>query len=95
MTSKERAGLRGAANGLDVVYQIGKDEIDDHLINGVGEALKARELIKLKVNDNSMYSAREAADILSEKLDAEVVQVIGGRFVLYKRNKKINKYGVK
>lgn len=95
MTSKERAGLRKHANGLETIYQVGKNEIDDTLIKGVGEALKVRELIKLRVQDNAIYSAREAAAVLAEKLGAEVVQVIGSRFVLYKRNKDINQYGVK
>jgi Predicted RNA-binding protein containing KH domain, possibly ribosomal protein len=95
MTSKERAGLRRDANGLETIYQVGKNEIDETLIKGVGEALKARELIKLRVQDNADYSAKEAAAILAEKLKAEVIQVIGSKFVLYKRNKDINKYGVK
>lgn len=95
MTSKERATLRSAANGLETVYQIGKEEMDGQLVKGVEEALKARELIKIKVHDNSAYSAREAAELLAIELKAEVVQVIGRRFVLYKRNKQRNQYGVK
>lgn len=95
MTSKERAELRKQANGLEAIYQVGKDDIDDALVKGVGQALKARELIKLRVQENAMYSAKEAAGILAGKLKAEVVQVIGGRFVLYRRNREINKYGIK
>ncbi len=95
MTSKERATLRSAANGLPVVYQIGKEDIDDTLIRGVGEALKARELIKINVQKSSMTSARAAADLLAKALKAEVVQVIGGKLVLYKHNREIGQYGVK
>ena len=95
MTSKERAGLRKHANGLETIYQVGKNEIDDALVKGVGEALKVRELIKLRVQDNAVYSAKEAAAILAEKLGAAVIQVIGSKFVLYKRNRDTNKYGVK
>lgn len=95
MTSKERAYLRKEANGLEVVYHVGKNGIDDMLVKGVGEALKARELIKLSVQESSEYTAREAADIIAEKLGAESVQAIGRKFVLYKRNKDINQYGVK
>lgn len=95
MTSKERAALRSAANTMEVVYQIGKGELDEQLVKGVGEALAARELIKIKVHDNAQYSAHEAADLLAGQLTAQVVQVIGRRFVLYKRNKKVNQYGVK
>ena len=95
MTSKERAYLRKQANGIDTIFQVGKNGIDAALITGIGEALKTRELIKLRVQDSSEYSAREAADIVSEKLGAQTVQVIGSRFVLYKRNKDIARYGVK
>ncbi len=95
MTSKERAFLRSQANGLETIYQIGKDEIDDNLIRGVREALKARELIKLRVQDSAIYSAKEAAEELSVALDAAVIQVIGSRFVLYRYNKEIGKYGIR
>ena len=94
MTSKERAFLRKNANGLDAIFQVGKDGIASELAEGVGKALKARELIKLRVLETAPVTAREAAEELAEKLNAEVVQVVGGRFVLYKKNKDINAYGV-
>ena len=84
LTSKQRAALRSAANTIDPVFQIGKGEIDETLIQG----LAARELIKIKVLENSEYSAREAADTLCEALDCECVQVIGRKFVLFKKKKK-------
>ena len=52
----------------------------------VNDALRKRELIKLRVLDNSGYTSREAADAIAEKVSADVVQVIGSRFVLFKRN---------
>ena len=61
LTSKQRAILRGKANTMDPVYIVGKGEIDETLIQGVKDCLDARELIKLKVLENSMYNAREAA----------------------------------
>lgn len=88
LNSKQRAALRGAANGLDPVFQIGKGEIDETLIQGVGDCLAARELIKVKVLENSEYSAREAADILTEATGADCVQVIGRKFVLFLKKKK-------
>ena len=77
LTSKQRAALRGAANTMEPVYQIGKGEIDETLVKGIADCLAARELIKVKVLDNSEYSAREAADILCEKISCECVLVIG------------------
>ena len=88
LTSKQRAALRSAANTMDPVYQIGKGEIDDTLKQGIADCIAARELIKVKVLENSEYSAREAADILCEALDCECVQVIGRKFVLFKQKKK-------
>ncbi len=61
LTSKQRAILRGKANTMDPVYIVGKGEIDETLIQGVKDCLDARELIKLKVLENSMYNAREAS----------------------------------
>lgn len=92
LTSKQRAILRAQANGLDVVFQVGKGEIDDALVQSARDCLAARELIKMKVLENSTYTAREAADLLAEKTGADCVQVIGGKFVLYKQKPRDSKY---
>ena len=86
LTSKQRAYLRGLANGFETILIVGKGEITDNIITQAADALKARELIKGRVLENSAYSSREAAEIIAEKCQAEVVQVIGSKFVLYKRN---------
>ena len=52
----------------------------------LSDALRARELVKGRVLENSLLTAREAIEILSERCRAEQVQVIGSKFVLYKRN---------
>ena len=88
LTSKQRAALRGAANTMDPVYQIGKGEIDDTLKQGIADCIAARELIKVKVLENSEYSAREAAEELAERCHAEVVQVIGRKFSLYRESSR-------
>ena len=88
LTSKQRAALRSAANTIDPVFQIGKGEIDETHIQGLADCIAARELIKIKVLENSEYSAREAADALCEALGCECVQVIGRKFVLFKQKKK-------
>ena len=88
ITTKQRAQLRGLAMSEDTIIQIGKGGITDSVIASVSAALKARELVKGKVLENSMLTAREACDTLSEACKAEQVQVIGTKFVLYKRNEK-------
>lgn len=86
LTSKQRAYLRGLANKLDTILILGKGEITDNIIRQADTALTAREIIKGKVLENSSYSSREAAEILAEKCSADVVQVIGSKFVLYRKN---------
>lgn len=84
LTSKQRAQLRGMAASLDTILHVGKDGIGDNLVKQVNDALEARELIKGRVLENSMYTAREAAEELRVKARCEVVQVIGSKFVLYR-----------
>lgn len=84
LTSKQRAQLRGMAANLDTIVHVGKDGIGENLIKQVNDALEARELIKGRVLENSMYTAREAAEELKVAARCEVVQVIGSKFVLYR-----------
>ncbi|WP_296628647.1 ribosome assembly RNA-binding protein YhbY [uncultured Negativibacillus sp.] len=88
LTSKERAKLRTLANPLDTILQVGKGGISDTLIKQVDDALRARELIKMRVLETAPAFAREIAHELAEQTGSEVVQVIGTRFVLYRRNPK-------
>lgn len=86
MTSKQRAYLRSLATGIDTIMQIGKDGVGENMIKTVGDALEARELIKLRVLENSGITAREAAEALADALNAEVVTVIGSKLVLYRQS---------
>ena len=88
MTSKERAKLRGMASTMDTMLQIGKDGISESVINSANELFNTRELIKCKVLENSILTAREACDELSAAVNAEQIQVIGSKFVLYKKAEK-------
>ena len=84
LTSKQRAQLRGMAANLDTIVHVGKDGIGETLVKQVNDALEARELIKGRVLENSMYTAREAAEELKVAARCEVVQVIGSKFVLFR-----------
>ena len=88
LTRKQRAYLRGLAAAEDTIVIIGKGGITENIIIQMNDALKARELVKGRVLENSLLTAREAADALSETCRAEIVQVIGSKFVLYKRNEQ-------
>lgn len=85
ITSKQRAYLRSLANGIPTICQIGKDGINDNLIKQLSDALSARELVKTHVLENAPYTAKEACAELAELLSAEPVQVIGGKFILYRQ----------
>lgn len=88
ITSKQRAYLRSLAQSLDPIFQIGKGGIGEETVNQLSAALEARELIKARVLDNSGFTAKEAADIIAEATEADVVACIGTKFVLYRRSKK-------
>ena len=91
LTSKQRAQLRGLANGIDTIVHIGKDGITENLVKQADDALEARELIKCRVQENSMLTAREACQELSWLTRSEPVQVIGTRFVLYRQQHDKNR----
>ncbi len=87
MTSKERAALRAQANTLEPLFQIGKGGMSDALIEQTADALRKRELIKLRVLlESAPETPREFADKLAQATSSDVVQVVGGSIVLYKEN---------
>ena len=86
LSSKQRAQLRSMASTMDTIVIVGKGGITENLIVQVSDALKARELVKGKVLESSLLSAKEACAALAEACAAEPVQFIGSKFVLYKRN---------
>jgi RNA-binding protein len=88
ITSKQRAYLRSLASNLDTIFQIGKGGISEETCIQIANALEARELIKARVLDNSGYTAKEAASIIAEVIECEVVSCVGSRFVLYKESEK-------
>ncbi len=87
LNSRQRAQLRGLANSIETIFQVGKLDIGDTLIKQVDDALTARELIKLRVLETSNETSRTAADKIADAVNADVVQVIGSKFVLYRESK--------
>ena len=88
MTSKERTRLRAQAMKIDSIFQIGKTGISPQQAEAVREALKARELVKINVLKNCYEDITTLARVLSERTGSEVVQVIGKKIILYKKNPK-------
>ena len=88
LTSKHRAYLRALANPIDTILMVGKSGMSEDIVKQADDALTAREIIKGKVLETSPLSAREAAEEIAGLTSSEVVQVIGSKFVLYRRNEK-------
>lgn len=88
ITTKQRAYLRGLANGIEVVLQIGKGGITDQTIKQLNDVLEARELVKIQCLETSFISPREAAQQTAEICRADIVQVIGTKYILYRPRKK-------
>lgn len=87
LTSKQRAQLRGLANGVPTIFQIGKGGINENFLKQVEDALEARELVKIRVLENSFLDTRETCSEVARLVGAEPVQSIGSRFVIYKESK--------
>ena len=95
MTGKERAAFRAQANHLEPLFQVGKGGMSDALIKQTDDALRARELIKVKVLlESSPITPRETADELAKATGAEVIQVIGGVIVLYRESPELKEKAI-
>ena len=88
MTSKQRAYLRGLANPLTAILQVGKNGLNDNLIKQVEDALEARELIKLSVLETAPEDNRTVAEMLATSTNSVLVQVVGNKITLYRAKKK-------
>lgn len=87
ITTKQRAYLRGLANNISPIFQIGKNGVEENFLIQVAQALEARELIKIKVLENSGLETRETSDMICKALKCEGVQAIGSKITLYKKSK--------
>ena len=91
MTSKQRAYLRGLANTIDSIFQIGKGGISDNLIKQLNDALEARELIKISVLETAPDNAKDLGVEIAEATNSTLVQVVGNKITLFKQRKKDSK----
>ena len=91
ITSKQRAELRSRANELETTLMIGKEGITDTLIAELDRQLEARELVKGKVLETALLTAREASDELCQALKAEGIQCVGNKFVVWRHSETLAK----
>lgn len=88
MTSKQRAYLRGLANSIDAIFQVGKGGISDVLLEQLNNAIEARELIKITVLETAPGSAKELAEEIANGTNSVVVQTVGNKITLFRQRKK-------
>ncbi len=91
MTSKQRAYLRAMANGLDAIFQIGKNGLNDNFIKQIDDALEAREMIKITVLETAPKDNLSLANELAAKTNSILVQVVGNKVTLYRKRQKNSK----
>lgn len=91
LSKKQIKYLKGLANTLDAKYKVGKNEITPHTLELLDNALTAHELIKISLNKSVMDYKTEIASTLAEELHAELIQIIGGVIVLFRKNLKDGK----
>lgn len=95
LTTKERAILRKHANKLETILHVGKNGVSSTTLKQVNDALDAREMIKGVVQENLSVPAKDVAIELAEAAGCEIIQVIGRKFVLYKKRAKDPIYDLK
>ncbi|NLT49883.1 MAG: ribosome assembly RNA-binding protein YhbY [Ignavibacteria bacterium] len=88
ITSKQKQYLKGLGHGIKPVIQVGKEGISENVLSSISKALDDHELIKVTILENSDLDRKEASQIISENTDSELVQVLGRKFLLYKKNKE-------
>ena len=88
LTSKERAELRAKANELETTLMVGKDGVTENVVAEADRLLTARELIKGKVLESALMSAREVSDAICEATGADGVSCVGSKFVIYRFSEK-------
>ena len=89
MTGKQRSLLRAEANTLQAILQIGKSGVEENLVKQVGDALEARELIKIKALETCPDDAKTAAETLAARTGADIIQVVGRTIVLWRKSEKL------
>ena len=91
MTSKQRAYLRGLANTIDAIFQVGKGGVSDVLLEQLNNAIEARELVKISVLETAPGSAKELAEEIAQGTNSVVVQTVGNKITLFRQKKKNSK----
>lgn len=88
LTSKQRAELRSEANTLETTLMVGKGGVTENVLLEAKTQLEARELVKGRVLETALMTAREVSDEICEAIGADGIQCVGSKFVIYKKSEK-------
>ena len=88
LTSKQRAEFRAQANTLETTLMVGKDGVTEAVIAEADKLLTARELIKGKVLESALMTAREVSDAICEETGADGISCVGNKFVIWRFSEK-------
>ena len=88
LTSKERAELRAKANSIDTTLIVGKGGVSEALVADVEIQLDNRELVKGKVLETALMTAREVSEAICEATGAEGISCVGNKFVIWRFSEK-------
>ena len=88
LTSKQRSEYRAQANDLETTLMVGKEGVTENVIAEADRLLTARELVKGKVLESALMSAREVSDAICEATGAEGISCVGSKFVIYRFSEK-------
>ena len=94
LNSKQRATLKSVASRTEAIFQIGKGGLNEAAVKSIGDALEARELVKISVLDNSDEDPREAGEAIAKATGSEVVAVIGRKIILFRMSSKPEKRAI-
>lgn len=88
LTGKQKRFLRAEANQLKPIFQVGKDGVNENMIEQIGDALEKRELLKVSILQNCLEDKHTVAEKLAEGTGAEIAQIIGNNIVLYRESEE-------
>ncbi len=88
LTSKQRAEFRAQANALETTLIVGKDGVTENIIAEADRLLTARELVKGKVLETALMSAREVSVAICEATGADGISCVGYKFVIWRFSEK-------
>ena len=86
LTGKQKRFLRSMASTMEAIVQVGKNGVNDSVLFSLEEALRARELVKVKILKNALEEVDEAGNALAQATHAELVQILGRNVLLYRPN---------